>query len=514
MISNFRILMLFSSGFVLVLCLIVLLVYYSLKQSDNLKEKINSVEQEYLAKNQALTTVAQNSHKRTMILLKMYHTSDVFERNELFDEFYALAHVVAKANRVFVAFDLPEEERKIHQHVFTRMKKSSAIRSHITELLMEGKDEKALALINNDSVKSQSQVLEIIEKLQLIQVKNHKAYLDKLIQQQKDNILRISILGLMLFILFTVLVLFTLRYIFRKENIIVKQAEVALECVSQGVIITDQTGVINYLNPFAEVVLQSVDCQAKNQYFDKLELFYSKNEMTPISDIVAHALADKKKIQRYNQCYIRSDKYDIFLWFSLTVASIIGKKNEFLGIVIVFTDISEVTALNDKLKFSASHDKLTGLYNRSIVEEKIEEVVSKSVHEKSNSILMYIDLDNFKAINDTAGHHAGDQLLIDIATLFKSQVREYDLVGRIGGDEFNILMYRCSLEQGKLIADKIIQSVHDYRLQWEGNNYQVGTSIGLTCIDGTSDNAEQVAKNADRALYDAKEAGKNCYRIS
>jgi len=514
MISNSKIIVFFSTGFILVLLLIILLISFSLKQFDELQNKVQTVESEYHKKTEALSSFAQNSYKRTITLLKMYESSDPFERNELFDQFFILAHKVATSNRTFLSFDLPANEKAIHMKISQRMKKSSTLRSHIADLLLEGKDDTALDLIVNESVKSQESVMEIVEQLQAQQRNNHNQYLLDLRQQQKKNMLRVSILGFALFMIFSIVVFFVIRYILRKENIIVKRAEVTLDSISHGVITTDTLGKVDYLNPYAKIVLESMGCFAKGKYFDNLGILYKKGEKQPLTKIVANAVDDPKIIQHYNQCYLKSIDIDAVLWVAATIASIMGRNNEFLGVVIIITDISEVNALNEKLEHEANHDSLTSLYNRKIVEEKIRDAVEKSNVALSSSIILYIDLDNFKQVNDNAGHHAGDRLLIEFSQLLKTQIREYDVVGRIGGDEFVILLYRCTLEQGKEVASKIINSVNNYRLQWEGEEYSVGTSIGITSIDGKIKDFQKITKNADKALYAAKQAGKNRYHIA
>ena len=173
MAPNSKTIILFSVGFILVLCLIILLIAFTLRQFDTLQTKAQVVELEYYKKNEALTSFAQNSYKRTITLLKMYETSDPFERNELFDHFYVLAHKVANANRTFRSLNLPESEIAIHQKISQRMKSSSNIRSRIADLLLEGEDEEALAFIVKDSVQSQENGMEIIETLQELQTRHH-----------------------------------------------------------------------------------------------------------------------------------------------------------------------------------------------------------------------------------------------------------------------------------------------------------------------------------------------------
>jgi diguanylate cyclase (GGDEF)-like protein/PAS domain S-box-containing protein len=187
-----------------------------------------------------------------------------------------------------------------------------------------------------------------------------------------------------------------------------------------------------------------------------------------------------------------------------------GKVHKLMG---VMQDITDAHMLADELSYQASYDALTGLVNRREFEQRLERVLDTARFENTENALCYLDLDQFKVINDTCGHIAGDELLRQIAAVLQSNVRQRDTLARIGGDEFGILMERCSLEQATRVANKLRRKVADFRFVWAQKNFGVGVSIGIVSIDKTSENISVVMNAADSACYTAKYKGRNRVHI-
>jgi diguanylate cyclase (GGDEF)-like protein/PAS domain S-box-containing protein len=183
-----------------------------------------------------------------------------------------------------------------------------------------------------------------------------------------------------------------------------------------------------------------------------------------------------------------------------------GKVRKLMG---VMQDITDAHMIADELSYRASYDALTGLVNRREFEQRLERVLDTAGLESTENALCYLDLDQFKVINDTCGHIAGDELLRQIAAVLQSNVRQRDTLARLGGDEFGVLMERCSLEQAKRVADKLRTKVADFRFVWAQKNFGVGVSIGIVPIDQTSENISAIMNAADSACYTAKYKGRN-----
>jgi diguanylate cyclase (GGDEF)-like protein len=184
-----------------------------------------------------------------------------------------------------------------------------------------------------------------------------------------------------------------------------------------------------------------------------------------------------------------------------------------IGAVIVFGDVTKERRLKRALSYQASHDALTGLINRREFDARLETAVAAAQRGDVEYVLLYVDLDQFKIVNDTCGHSAGDRLLRDITSLLQTRVRASDTIARLGGDEFGLLLERCSLEQAERVADSIRQSIHGYRFLWGANSLSVGASIGVVRIARETTSAAAVLSAADIACYAAKDSGRNRVQV-
>ncbi|GAB4519207.1 MAG: hypothetical protein Tsb0019_19660 [Roseibium sp.] len=175
----------------------------------------------------------------------------------------------------------------------------------------------------------------------------------------------------------------------------------------------------------------------------------------------------------------------------------------------VHTDITLRKYLNEKISYQASHDSLTGLTSRAEFERVAKAAIDRAAADKSEHAMCFVDLDQFKVINDTCGHQAGDELLRQLARVIENMVRQSDTLARLGGDEFALLIKNCGLRQAKKIADTILNAIADYQFVWENKAFRVGASIGLVAIDETTATFTNLFKQADAACYLAKDLGRN-----
>lgn len=184
------------------------------------------------------------------------------------------------------------------------------------------------------------------------------------------------------------------------------------------------------------------------------------------------------------------------------------EKDELVGVASLVLDVTEQRKLTKKLKHQANHDNLTGLLGRTGFEQKIKQTISLTSVENEHA-LCFLDLDQFKVINDTRGHTAGDELLRQLAKLLHDSVREGDVVARLGGDEFGILLENCPLEKASEITQGILEKIKDFQFSWEQQTFRIGASIGLVAITHYSGNVTNLFKQADAACYMAKDLGRN-----
>ena len=184
-----------------------------------------------------------------------------------------------------------------------------------------------------------------------------------------------------------------------------------------------------------------------------------------------------------------------------------------LGVVLVFKDVTEARQLSREVYYRASHDALTSLINRQEFERRLQRVRETAEREDSDNVLCYIDLDQFKVVNDTCGHVAGDELLRQVAGLMQSCVRQRDTLGRLGGDEFGLLMERCTMDRAQQIAEKLIDSIREYSFYWQEGVFNIGASLGMVRIGRGSQSVDELMIAADSACYRAKEKGRNRLQV-
>ncbi len=177
--------------------------------------------------------------------------------------------------------------------------------------------------------------------------------------------------------------------------------------------------------------------------------------------------------------------------------------------LFVLVDVSRSRRMAKQLSHQANHDSLTGLFNRTMFERHLDKLFKSAHEQNSEHALLFMDLDQFKVVNDTCGHMAGDELLRQLATLLLRDFRSNDVFARIGGDEFGVLLERCPMNAAAEIADRIRNTVHEFRFAWDNETFEIGVSIGLVAINAQSESAAAVLSAADVACYLAKDEGRN-----
>ena len=179
----------------------------------------------------------------------------------------------------------------------------------------------------------------------------------------------------------------------------------------------------------------------------------------------------------------------------------------------VFHDVTEARALSHKISYQASHDALTGLWNRSEFELSAARLLHSAKLMHQQHALLYLDLDQFKVVNDTCGHLAGDQLLRQLSNLLLGTMRKSDMLARLGGDEFGILLEGCPLERAREVAQQLIDAVRAFRFEWDGKLFCVGISVGLVAITDQSKDMHAILSAADTACYLAKDKGRSRVQV-
>ncbi len=291
-----------------------------------------------------------------------------------------------------------------------------------------------------------------------------------------------------------------------------ERAEVTLASIGDGVITTDIKGNVDYLNRVAEQMTGWSNREAHGRPLK--EVFNLINENTRESELggLDSVLREGETVKLTSSLVLLQRNGEEYV-VENTMAPIRERSGGIIGAVIVFHDVSHVRSMARQLAYQATHDPLTGLVNRRDFERQLEHAIHSAKHHDRQHALCFLDLDQFKVVNDTCGHIAGDKLLKQLATLMEPKVGEDGVLARLGGDEFGVLLFNCTLEKARETAEQLRQVVRSYRFVWEDKIFEVGVSIGLVPFDAQSGGLQEIMRTADSACYIAKDKGRNRLHI-
>lgn len=282
---------------------------------------------------------------------------------------------------------------------------------------------------------------------------------------------------------------------------------VTLESIADGVIATDGWGRILYMNPAAESVTEWSEIDALGRPVEEIYRLIDEESEQPLNGQIDETLLGGTVQFGVEHIALRT-KNSRTVAIQSSIAPIRDHEKKVIGAVVIFQNVTEARELSNQLRHQATHDPLTELINRSEFELRLSQALTQ-VDAETRHVLLYLDLDQFKLINDTSGHTAGDALLKHIAVLLRESVRDSDIVARLGGDEFAILLPNCGIEQAREIAEKIRNQIRSFSFVWEDHAFKVGVSIGVVPVDDPMHTQTELLSAADIACYAAKDLGRN-----
>ncbi|HET7866151.1 MAG TPA: EAL domain-containing protein, partial [Burkholderiaceae bacterium] len=285
-----------------------------------------------------------------------------------------------------------------------------------------------------------------------------------------------------------------------------ERAEVTLQSIGDAVIATDREGAITAMNTAAERLTQWPLAQALGRTFAEVVVACEEGTGQPLPDLARWAIREGRMVSMLQAVLYQKDT--TMLPIDSSAAPIHTAEGGIDGAVIVVRNLAAERAAAQELKWHTDHDVLTGLANRGAYELALAQLFKSRRDGDEHSVIM-MDLDQFKIVNDTCGHAAGDELLKQLAALFLRYTRKTDLVARLGGDEFAVIMYQCPSDNAMRLAETLRRAVADWRFQWRGQNFRLGVSIGVVSVDDSFTEAAEVEKAADMACFMAKRTGRN-----
>ena len=287
---------------------------------------------------------------------------------------------------------------------------------------------------------------------------------------------------------------------------------VTLESIGDGVITADAGGQVEFLNPVAERLTGWSQAQAKGKPLT--EVFHLIDEETRelIDDPVRISGRARGRVTLSGYPILLQHGADTEYSVEVTATPVLAGA-DVVRTAVVFRDVTELRALAEAMVFQATHDALTGLANRREFEKRLDKAIATARSQGLEHAMCYLDLDQFRVINDTCGHVVGDELLKELATYLQPRLRETDTLARLGGDEFGVLLEGCPLARGEQIAEGVREAIQGYRFVWEDRTFDIAASIGLVAITADSESITQILSAADSACYVAKDRGRNRVHI-
>ncbi|MFL6580105.1 MAG: EAL domain-containing protein [Burkholderiales bacterium] len=291
-----------------------------------------------------------------------------------------------------------------------------------------------------------------------------------------------------------------------------ERALVTLASIADGVITTDTDGWVEYLNPVAEQLTGWTTATARGLPMRAILRLIDETSRKIAPDPIEMVLREERTIEATSTTLlVRNDGSEVQIMQS--AAPIRARSGEIAGVVLVLHDVSRERQYVAKLSYQASHDSLTGLINRGEFERRLSLALKSAAQLGRHHAVMYLDLDQFKVVNDTCGHAAGDQLMRQVSAVLQRRLREGDTLARLGGDEFGVLLENCAPDHALRIGEGLRQTIMECHFAWETRSFNIGVSIGLVNVADGLFTLTDVLSAADAACYMAKDKGRNRVQV-
>jgi len=503
-------------GFISLIALLFLMWFAAGKQL-HAQFKIIDTSRISSQKMQLIATLIEVARKRTRLTNEMLLLEDFFERDEMGMQLHQLGTAFALTREELLKLPLSEFEKEI----MAKQRKLIPIliekQRKVMDMSMVDDIEvgrQAQELLFNEVLPRQGMVvdlfMQVITKLDdNIQEASTEVYEKYHRHERFQNILLIIFTALALLITFWV----SRKTLAIEHNLVFekKRTHLTLMSIGDAVITTDSFGHISSFNKVAMDLIGKPEAEIAGQKFTDVVHIQSSEGIVDLcaymqnavqaGEIVSMPLDMGLHIPNEQNRYI-----DVLL-------SPIMDKRVSEGCIVTFRDITEKRKMDQHLEKQAKHDALTGLLNRYALQEEYQHLISQT-DEQEVHCLCVLDLDHFKAINDNCGHEAGDIVLKNISSIIKKTLRHADILARVGGDEFNIILEKCNRHNASLIMEKVLANISAYQYLDGSQSYRVGCSIGI-CEINTDDVAFSVPfKKADSACFRAKEGGRNRIEVN
>ncbi|HUX62707.1 EAL domain-containing protein [Sulfuricella sp.] len=509
MLKSSKTLILASFG--LVLLLMAGLTAIGLTRVTALHERMEVLSEEHDAKIGLVFEMVTAARERAISLHRLALLTDPFEWDEEMLHFGRLAANFIQARDKLVALGLNPEEKRVLSQSLELAKHGERLQVKVAGLFQQGNVAEAKRFLLNEVIPTQRVVIGQLAALTDLQQEQERKATAEAASSYRSGLLLMGLLGLVAVALGAMIALYVMRRTVLTEQALFQEkerAQVTLDSIGDGVITTDDEGKVVYFNPVAEQLtgwkLEEVQGLALRWAFNVVDAFTRKQIDHPAFD----GSVEGATVNVYeNVLLVNNDGRDFDIESS--VAPIRNQAGESIGSVLVFRDVTQARELAKQLAWQAAHDQLTSLINRREFDLRLTRLLDSTKSGGDQHALLYMDLDQFKVVNDTAGHAAGDEMLRQLADKLRSQIHGGDTLARLGGDEFGVLLEHRTLDEALKVANTLRKIVQNFRFTCEDRTFEVGVSIGLAPITAHSGSPANLMSCADAACYAAKDNGRN-----
>ena len=498
-------------GFAAVLGLMLILTAVGLVQFQASQRRLEGIVGNDLAKVTLATRMHTAARERTVGLQRLTILRDPFDRDEQWMRYQSNASEFAQAREALLALPLTADEEALLKRQGQLTGIALPIQERVVNLIWAGSTLEAQRLLVAEAIPAQDRVLEQLSALYHLQEQKTQQTVKQAKRDYREARLLVALLAAVTVGLALVVAVTVVRHSRRADSALRQEkerAQVTLHSLSDAVIRADAQGRIEYLNPMAVRLTGWTNDLARGKHPADIFNIVRESVCDTRIDAVDRILSGTESSSTPVDLVIAAQGGTQFC-IELAATPIHDDHGDVAGIVLVFRDVTEIRALTRELTYHASHDPLTGLYNRREFERHLQAALLDARASGVEYALCYLDLDMFKVVNDTCGHLAGDELLKQISQMFRKRLRKEDILARVGGDEFAILLRRCSLERAEEISGQISSAMKDFRFVWEDKTVDVGVSIGVMRVAADSGDLKDVFRLADVACRVAKEEGHN-----
>jgi len=499
------------AGFSVMLLLLLAVTAIGVTHIRLLSSQLTAIVQERNQKSEYAATMRGLHEARFQSLLLASSMDDAFLRDDEIMNFSQMAREFIQVRDLFLALPLDNAERELWENMRGDVRQVETLTEQVLELLQANQLPQARDFIKKALAPHQASMMQAwVRLLELQREKNQQALVQAHAARDRAQNLAIA-LSIAAMLVGAIIAVFVVRLSRRLEKDLFEEkerAQITLHAIGDAVLRIDDKLLTCYLNPVAEKLVGFSSREAMGKPISEILRLFEKEGLKEITDRIS------QEALRGAPCALppgtglmssQGMEYEI----EGVCSPIHTPEADIIGAVLVLRDVTEAREMQRKLLWQANHDSLTGLTNRRAFEERVTRTLgSKRASEFPVSIL-FIDLDRFKYVNDTAGHAAGDDLLRQLGRLMYTRIREVDLLARLGGDEFGIMLVSCPPEVAEKIAHLIKESIASFSFVWDDARYQVGASIGVVHVPPHLTSLDDCLAAADAACYQAKQKGRN-----